>query len=201
MRTPVRARPRHHRGGARGDRGAAAVYAVTTAGLVLLLGTGLGLATAVVVDLRTAQTAADLAALAAASAPGRGAAPCAEAGRVASANGAELRSCDLDGPEVVVEVVVHGAGWLGLVADPTARARAGPASAGSAGAGGPQAPGGRSGPASASSTSSSRRAPPLSSGLFWLPHFGDCTQEGQPSTHSQSAIAWRVAPSQARAAA
>ena len=29
----------------------------------------------------------------------------------------------------------------------------------------------------------------MSSGLFWLPHFGDWMHEGQPLTHSQPAIA------------
>src|SRR4051794_22748502 len=51
------------------------------------------------------------------------------------------------------------------------------------------------------STSSRRRAPPLSSGLFWFPHLGDCTHEGQPSKHSQAAMVSRVAVSQWRAAA
>src|SRR4029079_9464403 len=52
-----------------------------------------------------------------------------------------------------------------------------------------------------SSTSSSRSAPALSSGLFWLPHLGDCTHEGQPSKHSHAAMVSRVAVSQSRAAA
>ena len=42
-------------------------------------------------------------------------------------------------------------------------------------------------------------APALSSGLFWLPHFGDWMHDGQPLTHSQLAIASRVADSQATA--
>ena len=43
-------------------------------------------------------------------------------------------------------------------------------------------------------------APGLSSGLFWLPHFGDCTHDGQPSVQAHDAIASRVARSQAAAA-
>ena len=35
----------------------------------------------------------------------------------------------------------------------------------------------------------------LSSGSFPLPHFGDCTQLGQPSRHGQRLIASSVAPS------
>lgn len=110
----------------RGERGAATVFATVVAGAVLLLGAVLGVVAAVVVDLRTAQAAADLAALAGASAVGRAADPCDDAARVALANGAELRACHSQGREVVVEVVVAGPRWLGLAADPTARARAGP---------------------------------------------------------------------------
>jgi len=35
----------------------------------------------------------------------------------------------------------------------------------------------------------------LSKGLFLLPHLGDCTQEGQPASHSQALMASRVAVS------
>ena len=52
-----------------------------------------------------------------------------------------------------------------------------------------------------SSAVSSATAPPLSSGLFRFPHFGDCTQDGHPSMHSQCAIASRVAVNHSRAAA
>ena len=45
-----------------------------------------------------------------------------------------------------------------------------------------------------------RPRPALSSGLFWLPHLGDWMHDGQPSMHSQAAIASRVAVSHARAA-
>ena len=55
--------------------------------------------------------------------------------------------------------------------------------------------------APASTTSSSRTAPALSSGSLPLPHFGDWTQDGQPSRHSQEAMASRVAVSHATAAA
>ena len=54
--------------------------------------------------------------------------------------------------------------------------------------------------ADARSARSSRAAPALSSGLFWLPHLGDCTHDGQPSSHSQASIVSSVADSQARAA-
>ena len=57
--------------------------------------------------------------------------------------------------------------------------RAGPRR--SAGARGRSCRRGYSAGASARRTSSSRTAPCLSSGWFWLPHFGDCTHDGQPS--------------------
>src|SRR5699024_189307 len=49
-------------------------------------------------------------------------------------------------------------------------------------------------------TSSSRRnAPALLRGSFLFPHLGDWMHEGQPLTHSQSAITSRVAVSHSRA--
>ena len=44
----------------------------------------------------------------------------------------------------------------------------------------------RSGSAAPRSTSSRTTAPRLSSGLFPLPHFGDCTHDGQPSSQRQA---------------
>src|SRR4029453_8249159 len=43
------------------------------------------------------------------------------------------------------------------------------------------------------SSSSRRTAPALSSGKLPLPHFGDCTQEGQPLSQGQSRTVSRVA--------
>lgn len=120
------------RAGSRGrgsERGAATAYAAVVVGVVLLLGCVLAVVAAVVVDLRRAQAAADLAALAGAVAAGTGEDPCAAAGAVAAANGATLTSCTPAGREVTLEVRVAGPRWLGLAADPTARARAGPAAA------------------------------------------------------------------------
>ena len=51
-----------------------------------------------------------------------------------------------------------------------------------------------------STTSSTTIAPALSSGSLPFPHLGDCTQDGQPDGHSQSAIAARVAVSHSRRA-
>ncbi len=108
---------------ARDDRGAATVLAVGLVGVLLALGGALGVVAAVVVDHRTAQSAADLAALAGAAARGEA---CAEAARVARSNGARLVACRSEGHEVEVDVLVPGPRWRGLGADPTARARAGP---------------------------------------------------------------------------
>jgi secretion/DNA translocation related TadE-like protein len=115
--------------GGRAERGAATAYAAVVVSVVLLLGCVLAVVAAVVVDLRRAQSAADLAALAGAVAAGSGEDPCAAAGTVAAANGAVLISCAPSGREVSLEVRVTGPRWLGLAADPTARARAGPAAA------------------------------------------------------------------------
>ncbi|WP_395656600.1 Rv3654c family TadE-like protein [Nocardioides sp.] len=109
------------------ERGGATVFAVACLALLLLLGAALGVVTAMVHAHRSAQAAADLAALAAADAVGSGRDPCGAGTAVASANGARLDSCVLDGREVTVAVTVAGPHWLGQAADLTARARAGPA--------------------------------------------------------------------------
>ena len=51
----------------------------------------------------------------------------------------------------------------------------------------------------ANTTSSTRIASGLESGSLPLPHFGDCTQDGQPDSQPHSAIASRVARSHAAA--
>ncbi len=114
---------RHRR---RDQDGAATVFAAVVAGVLLALGVGLGVVGAVVIDVRRAQAAADLAALAGAAAPSAGRDACGEVARVAGANGARVLSCSVAGPEVDVAVAVSGPRWLGLSVDPTARARAGP---------------------------------------------------------------------------
>ena len=117
---------RRHRG--RGDRGAASVLTLALAGVLLLLGAALGVVAALVVAHRTAQSAADLAALAGAQSVADGADGCAVAARLAAANGAEVRACVVSGREVRVRVVVTGPRWLGQRADLEAEARAGPGS-------------------------------------------------------------------------
>ena len=111
----------------RAERGAATVLVVAFLGLLLLVGTALGVVGALVRAHRTAQSAADLAALAGASALGRGEDACSAAATVAAANDGALLGCVPEGLAVRVSVRVDGPHWLGQTVDPTAEARAGPA--------------------------------------------------------------------------
>ena len=148
--------------------------------VVAFVGVGVG---AIVLTHRRAESAADLAALAAATGYQQGLSPCAQARRVATANDATLVSCAMDGP--VATVSVECAAVIGHAFRMTGRARAGPAPAGS------QSP----------RTRRLRRvtAPDLSSGWFWLPHLGDWTQEGQPLSQGHSRMRSRVARSHSSA--
>gem|GEM_PF-884633 len=112
---------------ARQDRGAATVLVTACLGVLLLIGCALAVVAAMVTAHRSAQAAADLAALAGAIAARDGGDPCAAARAVAAANGAALTGCSPDGAEITVEVEVAGPRWLGQVHDLTAAARAGPA--------------------------------------------------------------------------
>lgn len=109
------------------ERGGATVFAVACLAVMVLVGAALGVVAAMVGAHRTAQSAADLAALSGATELGRGRDPCATAAAVASANGATVTTCTVEGRDVVVDVEVAGPRWLGQVADLTAAARAGPA--------------------------------------------------------------------------
>ncbi|TQK68294.1 Rv3654c family TadE-like protein [Nocardioides sp. SLBN-35] len=108
-------------------RGAATVLAAAMAGVLLLVGAATGVVGAIVVGHRRAQAAADLAALAGATALGHsGRDPCSAAAEVAEANGALMETCQVDGADVLVEVRVDGPRWLGQDRDLRAAARAGP---------------------------------------------------------------------------
>jgi secretion/DNA translocation related TadE-like protein len=102
------------------------LFVVACLGLLLLVGAALGVVAALVLAHRQAQAAADLAALAVATAASRGADPCAAGAVIAEANGARLTSCALAGRTGMVRVVVSGPRWLGQRADLEAEARAGP---------------------------------------------------------------------------
>ena len=112
--------------GGRGEGGSATVVALALLGLLVLVGAALGVVTAMVHAHRQAQSAADLAALAAAGTLARGGDACMSAARIAVANHARLHACEVHGREVVVEVTVSGPHWLGQTEDLQARARAGP---------------------------------------------------------------------------
>lgn len=108
----------------RDESGAAVVVAtalIMVLGLVAVIGVGVG---GLFAAHRRVSAAADLAALAAATARERGQKPCAAAASIASRNGAGLVDCavDAEAVEVVVESEVPGPG-PGTV---RARARAGP---------------------------------------------------------------------------
>jgi secretion/DNA translocation related TadE-like protein len=109
----------------RGEAGSATPFAIACLGLLVLLAAALGVVTAMVHAHRQAESAADLAALAAAGSVGR-ADPCAAGRDVAGANGATLTACAVAGRDVRVRVEVAGPHWLGQTADLTAEARAGP---------------------------------------------------------------------------
>ena len=88
------------------------------AGLLLWLGAALGVVAAMVSAHRTAQAAADLAALAGATRLADGGDACAEAGAVATANGGSLTSCAVDGRDVAGRRSRwSGRGWLGQTGD------------------------------------------------------------------------------------
>ncbi|MEO9322731.1 Rv3654c family TadE-like protein [Nocardioides sp. C4-1] len=108
------------------DRGAATLLTVALAGLLLFVGAALGVVGALLVAHRTAQAAADLAALAAAETAARGGDACGAAATIATANDAALTSCVVRGREVRVGVEVTGPRWLGQTGDLVAEARAGP---------------------------------------------------------------------------
>ena len=112
----------------RSDRGAVTVLAVAILGFLILLAAAFAVAEAMVVAHRRAQAAADLAALAGATAAQQARDPCASASQVAAANGAVLTACTVQVREVTVTARVPGPRWLGARADFAAKARAGPAS-------------------------------------------------------------------------
>ncbi len=110
----------------RDDRGSATPFAIACLGLLVLLAGALGVVSAMVHAQRRAQSAADLAALAAAQALARGAEGCVVGGRIAALNGAAVTSCEVSGRQVRLRVEVTGPHWLGQTADLAGEARAGP---------------------------------------------------------------------------
>lgn len=93
------------------DRGSASIWVLSGAVLVLLLAAVVTLRTAAVLARHRAESAADLAALAAATRIGISANQCSAAAVIALANGAELSSCQVilaaDGRSGTVQVEVR----------------------------------------------------------------------------------------------
>jgi secretion/DNA translocation related TadE-like protein len=111
----------------RDERGAASLFAVACLSVLLLIGAALGVVAAMVTAHRSAQSAADLAAISGATALADGGDGCAVAARIAAANEATLGECRVSGLEVSLTVTVVGPRWLGQSGDLVAQARAGPA--------------------------------------------------------------------------
>jgi secretion/DNA translocation related TadE-like protein len=109
------------------DRGSATVWTVGGIALVAVVLVGLLWFVAAVGARHRAQSAADLAALAAASTAVAGERrACGEARWVADGMGVALLSCRLSGWDALVEVAAQPAGVLGEFGAAVARARAGP---------------------------------------------------------------------------
>lgn len=117
--------PCTRRAAARGEQGAGTVLAVAMIGLVVTVTVGISGAVGVVAGHRRAQSAADLSALAGATALQGGGDACQRARVIAGRNGAELQRCQVDGFEVVV-VVARSVRLPVLPMELKARARAGP---------------------------------------------------------------------------
>lgn len=96
------------------------------AGVLVFVLIGLSAVGGLLTAQRSAQAAADLAALAGAASAQGGGDGCAEAARISNANGAALSSCSATGRVVWVQVSVPGPQWPGRRVDVTAEARAGP---------------------------------------------------------------------------
>lgn len=108
------------------EAGAATLIVLAVSGLVMFIGLALAGVASIVLTQRSAQAAADLAALAGASAVASGADACSAAGVIAEANGAALATCELTGSVVTVGVRAGGPRLAGRRYDITAAARAGP---------------------------------------------------------------------------
>lgn len=119
------------RAGPVGERGSASIWVLGGCGLLLLVGSAGVLRTEAVLARHRAESAADLAALAAAGRIGVGADGCDAARAIATANGATLSRCSLDlapdGRSGTVDVRVAASVSLPVVGarTVTARARAG----------------------------------------------------------------------------
>ena len=108
------------------EDGAATVLAVSMLGLLVTVAVAAGGVVGVVAAHRAAQSAADLAALAGATALQDGRDACGQADEIARRNGAQLQGCRIKDWDVTVAVVVDTARLPGGVLDLEARGHAGP---------------------------------------------------------------------------
>ncbi len=108
------------------EEGAGTLLAVALVGVLVLVTMAVGGVIGVVATHRTAQAAADLAALAGAAALQDGGDACGEAAAIARRNGARVQECGVDGWNVSVVVTADTARLPGGVLDLRARGRAGP---------------------------------------------------------------------------
>lgn len=114
-------------GGQRAQRGAGTVLVLAVVLVVMVVVQAVAVLAAGQTARHRAAAAADLAALAGAQRLSFGAGdPCADAGRIARANGAALRDCVVDGTEVEVQVRVEVTSALPWLPAQDRRARAGP---------------------------------------------------------------------------
>lgn len=111
----------------RDDSGAATILAVAMMGFLVIVTLAAGGVVGVVAAHRRAQSAADLSALAGASALQDGGDACRRAGSIAALNGATMRTCEVDDWTVAV-VVAREIHLPGSSMELAARGRAGPVS-------------------------------------------------------------------------
>ena len=118
------------RSAVRSEAGTATVLVMPLLGVIVLVAIVASVLGSLVVAQRRVQAAADLAALAGASAVPGAAGACAVAARLSRRNGADMVSCRLEGRDVRVEVAVQVTGLIGRSVTVRAQARAGPAAGG-----------------------------------------------------------------------
>jgi secretion/DNA translocation related TadE-like protein len=111
----------------RDEAGLAAPLVVALAGVVLLAAVATAALGRLLVDQRRAAAAADLAALAGATALQHGEDGCAAARRTAAANGADLTGCVPSGQRIEVSAALDSPTLLGRIVQVRVEAAAGPA--------------------------------------------------------------------------
>ena len=114
------------RPGGSGESGSATVLGLVTVALLTTAALVAAAVAGVLVGHRRVAAAADLAALAGATAVQEGRAACAAAARVAVANGARLGGCQVSGEIVTVEAVADVRSGLWPAVRVSSRSRAGP---------------------------------------------------------------------------